>query len=189
MEDSDADQIFGRGLLKKLLLPLVIGVVAYAALLLYGDAGAVMSGFVSISGRTIVVCFGLALLSIAGAFLVAAALSALALWQIRVLGKVPHRLGRSDDNPLAQFARWLDEAREGGLELPEAMTLATADAAGRPSARTVLLKSVDADGFRFFTNTESRKGRELAENPFAALVFLLAASLSLAFMGFAGLFN
>ena len=74
-------------------------------------------------------------------------------------------------DPLAQFARWLDEARAGGLDLPEAMTLATADAQGRPSARSVLLKSVDADGFRFFTNTESRKGRELAENPSAALVF------------------
>lgn len=74
-------------------------------------------------------------------------------------------------DPLAQFARWLDEARAAGLDLPEAMTLATADAAGRPSARTVLLKSVDDDGFRFFTNTESRKGSELAENPNAALVF------------------
>jgi pyridoxamine 5'-phosphate oxidase len=74
-------------------------------------------------------------------------------------------------HPLAQFDRWLEDAREGGVELPEAMTLATADAAGRPSARTVLLKSVDADGFRFFTNTESRKARELAENPEAALVF------------------
>ncbi len=74
-------------------------------------------------------------------------------------------------DPLAQFARWLDEARAGGLDLPEAMTLATADAQGRPSARSVLLKGVDADGFRFFTNTESRKGRELAENPSAALVF------------------
>ena len=51
------------------------------------------------------------------------------------------------------------------------MTLATADAPGRPSARTVLLKGVAADGFRFFTNTESRKGTELAANPHAALVF------------------
>ena len=74
-------------------------------------------------------------------------------------------------DPLAQFARWLKEARAGGLELPEAMTLATADRGGRPSARTVLLKGVDADGFRFFTNSESRKARELAENPQAALVF------------------
>jgi pyridoxamine 5'-phosphate oxidase len=74
-------------------------------------------------------------------------------------------------DPLAQFARWLEDARAGGLELPEAMTLATADGDGRPSARTVLLKGVDADGFRFFTNTESRKAHELAENPEAALVF------------------
>jgi pyridoxamine 5'-phosphate oxidase len=51
------------------------------------------------------------------------------------------------------------------------MTLATADAQGRPSARTVLLKSAGSDGLRFFTNTESRKGRELAENPHGALVF------------------
>jgi len=74
-------------------------------------------------------------------------------------------------DPLAQFARWLEDARAGGVELPEAMTLATADGAGRPSARMVLLKSVDEDGFRFFTNTESRKARELAENADAALVF------------------
>jgi pyridoxamine 5'-phosphate oxidase len=74
-------------------------------------------------------------------------------------------------DPVAQFERWLEDARAGGLEMPEAMTLATADAAGRPSARTVLLKGLGADGLRFFTNTESRKGRELAENPHAALVF------------------
>ena len=74
-------------------------------------------------------------------------------------------------DPIVQFARWLDDARAGGLELPEAMTLATADSDGRPSARMVLLKGADADGFRFYTNTESRKGRELAENPSAALVF------------------
>jgi pyridoxamine 5'-phosphate oxidase len=74
-------------------------------------------------------------------------------------------------DPLEQFARWFDEARTGGVELPEAMTLATADAEGRPSARTVLLKGVDPDGFRFFTNTESRKAGALAANPAAALVF------------------
>jgi pyridoxamine 5'-phosphate oxidase len=74
-------------------------------------------------------------------------------------------------DPLAQFARWLDDARAAGLDLPEAMTLATADADGRPSARTVLLKGVAPDGFRFFTNTESRKAGELAANPNAALVF------------------
>ena len=74
-------------------------------------------------------------------------------------------------DPIAQFASWLDEARAGGLDLPEAMTLATTDVDGRPSARMVLLKGADEDGFRFFTNTESRKAGELAENPSAALVF------------------
>ncbi len=74
-------------------------------------------------------------------------------------------------DPIAQFHRWLEEAVAAGVEMPEAMTLATADAEGRPSARTVLLKSAAEDGFRFFTNTESRKGRELAENPNGALVF------------------
>ena len=74
-------------------------------------------------------------------------------------------------DPLAQFRRWLEEARADGVALPEAMTLATAGADGLPSARTVLLKGAEEDGFRFFTNTESRKGRELAENPHAALVF------------------
>jgi pyridoxamine 5'-phosphate oxidase len=74
-------------------------------------------------------------------------------------------------DPIAQFHRWLEDAVAAGVEMPEAMTLATADAEGRPSARTVLLKSAAEDGFRFFTNTESRKGRELAENPNGALVF------------------
>jgi pyridoxamine 5'-phosphate oxidase len=74
-------------------------------------------------------------------------------------------------DPLEQFERWFEEARGGGLELPEAMTLATAAADGTPSARMVLLKSVDERGFLFFTNYESRKGRELADNPTAALVF------------------
>ena len=74
-------------------------------------------------------------------------------------------------DPLDQFRRWYEEAVAAGLDLPEAMTLATADAEGSPSARTVLLKGVDERGFLFFTNTESRKGRELAENERAALVF------------------
>jgi pyridoxamine 5'-phosphate oxidase len=75
------------------------------------------------------------------------------------------------DDPLALFHDWFDAARASGLELPEAMTLATADGNGRPSARTVLLKGADEAGFAFFTNYESRKGRELTENPRAALVF------------------
>jgi pyridoxamine 5'-phosphate oxidase len=74
-------------------------------------------------------------------------------------------------DPVERFRAWFEEARAAGVELPEAMTLATADAAGRPSARMVLLKGVDERGFSFFTGYESRKGRELAENPRAALVF------------------
>jgi len=74
------------------------------------------------------------------------------------------------DDPVAQFNAWLEEARAAGVPHPEAMTLATADAAGRPSARMLLLKGADDEGFTFFTGYESRKGRELAENPRAALV-------------------
>jgi pyridoxamine 5'-phosphate oxidase len=74
------------------------------------------------------------------------------------------------DDPVAQFNAWLEEAREAGVSLPEAMTLATADASGRPSARMLLLKGADDQGFTFFTGYESRKGRELAENPRAAIV-------------------
>ncbi len=72
-------------------------------------------------------------------------------------------------DPIAQFGRWFERA-ERELALPEAMTLATADAGG-PNARMVLLKGFGADGFRFFTNYESAKGRELEANPAAALVF------------------
>ena len=75
-------------------------------------------------------------------------------------------------DPLTRFRQWQDEAAAAGVTLPEAMTLATADEAGRPSARTVLLKGVDERGFVFFTNYESRKGRQLAANPHAALTFL-----------------
>jgi pyridoxamine 5'-phosphate oxidase len=74
-------------------------------------------------------------------------------------------------DPLDLFGEWFEAARASELELPEAMTLATADAEGRPSARTVLLKDADERGFVFFTNYESRKGQELAANPRAALVF------------------
>jgi pyridoxamine 5'-phosphate oxidase len=74
-------------------------------------------------------------------------------------------------DPYTQFARWFAEAVEAGLAEPNAMVLATADADGRPSARTVLLKGVDASGFRFFTNAGSRKGRDLTANPHAALCF------------------
>lgn len=74
-------------------------------------------------------------------------------------------------DPLKLFAQWFDEARATGWPLPEAMTLATATRDGRPSARLVLLKQVDEQGFVFYTNYRSQKARELAENPFAELVF------------------
>jgi pyridoxamine 5'-phosphate oxidase len=74
-------------------------------------------------------------------------------------------------DPLERFREWFEQARAAGVDVPEAMTLATADADGRPSARMVLLKSADERGFTFFTGYESRKGRELEENPRAALVF------------------
>ena len=74
-------------------------------------------------------------------------------------------------DPLAAFHEWFEEARVAGVEAPEAMTLATADGEGRPSARMVLLKGADERGFTFFTGYESRKGRELERNPRAALVF------------------
>jgi pyridoxamine 5'-phosphate oxidase len=76
-----------------------------------------------------------------------------------------------DPDPLAQFGRWFDDAHAAGVYEPEAVALATASAAGAPSARMVLMKGFDERGFRFFTNYESRKGAELAENPRAALLF------------------
>ena len=78
------------------------------------------------------------------------------------------------DAPLAQFRAWLDDAVNAafaGLAEPSAMVVATADADGDPSARTMLLKAVDARGFAFYTNLQSRKGRDPTENPRASLVF------------------
>ena len=75
-------------------------------------------------------------------------------------------------DPIVQFKRWYEEALAARLEKPDAMTLATASTEGHPSARIVLLKTVDEAGFVFFTNYKSRKARELAENPWASLVFL-----------------
>lgn len=77
----------------------------------------------------------------------------------------------ADPDPIRQFSRWWDEALRSELPEPNAMTLATADGQGRPSARTVLLKGFDARGFLFYTNYHSRKGRELAANPHASLLF------------------
>jgi pyridoxamine 5'-phosphate oxidase len=76
-----------------------------------------------------------------------------------------------DRDPLRQFAVWYEQAQAAGLRLPEAMALATAAADGAPSVRMVLLKGFDEHGFVFFSNYDSRKGRELAENPRAALLF------------------
>jgi pyridoxamine 5'-phosphate oxidase len=73
-------------------------------------------------------------------------------------------------DPVAQLRSWLADARAAGIELPEAMALATATRDGAPSARMVLLKDVGENGLSFFTNYASRKGSELAENPRAALV-------------------
>jgi pyridoxamine 5'-phosphate oxidase len=73
-------------------------------------------------------------------------------------------------DPIEQFRRWFDEAVAAGIREPNAMTLATATPDGRPSARMVLLKGFDSRGFTFYTNYESRKGRQLEENPWAALI-------------------
>ena len=83
------------------------------------------------------------------------------------------KLDESDahESPFSQFEMWLTQAIEADVAEPNAMTLATATRAGDPSARIVLLKHVDARGFVFFTNFESQKGEELAENPRAALCF------------------
>lgn len=74
-------------------------------------------------------------------------------------------------DPFEIFAQWYDEAEKGESSYHNAMTLATADIRGRPSARTVLLKAWDRDGFVFYTNLLSHKGRELQENPYGALLF------------------
>lgn len=76
-----------------------------------------------------------------------------------------------DLNPFIQFKKWFDQALAAQLPEPNAMTIATAMPDGKPSARMVLLKDFDERGFVFFTNYNSRKGQELAENPQAALVF------------------
>lgn len=78
---------------------------------------------------------------------------------------------RTPEDPLALFGQWLGEAEETEPNDPTAMTVATVSAEGMPSARMVLLKGFDAQGFVFFTNYESRKGRQLLANPKAALLF------------------
>ena len=83
----------------------------------------------------------------------------------------PLRKSGLDPDPFEQFARWFRDARQAGIPLPNAMTLATSSRAGTPAARMVLLKEADERGFVFYSNDESRKGGELQENPHAALVF------------------
>ena len=78
-------------------------------------------------------------------------------------------------NPFRQFEKWFQEAEAAKVSEPNAMTLATTGRDGRPAARTVLLKGCDGRGFVFYTNYESRKGRELDANPHAALLFLWVA--------------
>jgi pyridoxamine 5'-phosphate oxidase len=77
----------------------------------------------------------------------------------------------TSDDPIATFTALFDQAKRSGLEEPEAMVLSTVDKDGRPSSRYVLLKELDARGFVFYTNLESRKARALAANPYAALCF------------------
>jgi len=74
-------------------------------------------------------------------------------------------------HPVRRFNLWLEQARNAGVPLAETCALATADRHGRPSVRFVLLKSADPSGFVFYTNGESRKGREMADNPRASLAF------------------
>ncbi|QIN82021.1 pyridoxamine 5'-phosphate oxidase [Rubrobacter tropicus] len=76
-----------------------------------------------------------------------------------------------DPDPVRQFGRWFDAALAAGLHEPNAVTVATSTLDGRPSARVVLLKGFDERGFVFYTNYEGRKGREIEENPRAALLF------------------
>jgi pyridoxamine 5'-phosphate oxidase len=94
------------------------------------------------------------------------------------MNETPHQYNENsldeetvDRNPLELFGRWLNEAIATSMHLPEAMTLATATAEGKPSARLVLLKQADERGFIFFTNYKSQKARDLDSNPFGALVF------------------
>ncbi|HEY5369036.1 MAG TPA: pyridoxamine 5'-phosphate oxidase [Hanamia sp.] len=76
-----------------------------------------------------------------------------------------------DANPITQFKNWWQQAVESKIEEPNAMVLATCDVSGKPSARIVLLKEIKDNGFVFFTNYQSRKGKEIEVNPFVSLLF------------------
>lgn len=98
---------------------------------------------------------------------------AISKFQDKHLAEVAETLDEKlvDRNPVELFQRWFNEAIAAGLPLPETMTLATSTADGKPSARMVLLKQIDENGFVFFTNYQSPKARDLDSNPEAALVF------------------
>ena len=82
----------------------------------------------------------------------------------------------ADPDPFLQFSKWYNEHLEAGIAIPDSVSLGTASADGRVSVRTVLLKGYDENGFVFFTNYLSKKGGQLSENPFAALLFYWAES-------------
>lgn len=83
----------------------------------------------------------------------------------------PVDLHQMAPDPFTQFKTWFEEAAAAGVKEPNAMTLATADDHGRPSSRVVLLKDYNNKGFTFFTNYNSRKGRDISENPYVSLLF------------------
>lgn len=84
-------------------------------------------------------------------------------------------MDHTDPLPITQFRQWFDEAVQSAIEEPNAVILATSTPDGHPSVRTMLLKGVEDNGFVFFTNKHSRKGREMADNPFASLLFFWGA--------------
>jgi pyridoxamine 5'-phosphate oxidase len=93
------------------------------------------------------------------------------MWRLLMSNLAALRKSDLDPDPVRQLDRWVQDAVVAGLTEPKAMTLATATPEGRPSARVVLLRGLDERGLVFYTNYESQKGRELGQNPFAALVF------------------
>ena len=84
---------------------------------------------------------------------------------------MPIDVSTLDPDPIRQLDLWVREAAQAGVSLPNAFALATADSDGMPSVRFVLLQGLDADGLRFFSNRSSRKGRDLAINPWSAAAF------------------
>lgn len=88
-----------------------------------------------------------------------------------MIGPMPIDPTTLDPDPIRQLRAWIDDAAAAGTELPNAFALATADDAGAPSVRFVLLRGLDAEGLRYFTYRGSRKGRDVAINPWAAAAF------------------